>query len=79
METYMTAPQVARIFGVKVPTVRRYIVKGELPAARVGRNYVVTKSDVEVFMNLRKDAWDVERIEREAMRQGRRARSRRRR
>ena len=42
MKTYLNAPQVAKLFGVNIQTVRAYIRSGELPAAKVGRRYVVS-------------------------------------
>lgn len=56
METYRTASQVARMFRIGMPTVRRYIRRGELPAARVGRSYVVSGADIDSFVATRKAA-----------------------
>jgi len=56
METYVTAQQVAKMFRVGVPTVRRYIRSGELPASRVGRSLVVSGDDIDKFVAARKTA-----------------------
>ena len=56
METYKNTVQVARMFGVGVPSVRRYIRSGELPAARVGRSYVISGEDIDGFVAARKAA-----------------------
>jgi len=53
---YMNTPQVAKILGVNIQTVREYIRSGELPAARVGRRYVITRDDVDRFIHARKGA-----------------------
>jgi excisionase family DNA binding protein len=54
MKRYLTAPQVARMFRVNIPTVRRYIRSGELPAAKVGRSYVIAGDDIDKFVEERK-------------------------
>lgn len=54
MPTYLNTPQVARMLGVNIQTVRAYIRSGELSAARVGRRYVVTTEDVDRFIDARK-------------------------
>ena len=56
MPDYMNTPQVARTLGVNIQTVRSYIRSGELPAARVGRRYVITKDDIDKFIASRKGA-----------------------
>ena len=54
MPTYLNTPQVARMLGVNIQTVRAYIRSGELSAARVGRRYVMTSEDVDSFIKARK-------------------------
>lgn len=56
MPAYMNTPQVAKMLGVNIQTVRGYIRTGELPAARVGRRYVITREDVDRFIQARKGA-----------------------
>lgn len=62
MPAYMNTPQVAKMLGVNIQTVRGYIRTGELPAARVGRRYVITKDDVDKFIEARKTARKVDDI-----------------
>ncbi len=56
MPTYLNVPQVAKMLKVNIQTVRAYIRKGELPAARVGRSYVMTPDDVDTFLRKRKES-----------------------
>ncbi len=56
METYRTQVQLARMFRVGIPTVRRYIRSGELPAARIGRSYVISGADIDAFVCARRAA-----------------------
>jgi len=53
---YLNVPQVARLLKVNIQTVRAYIRSGELPAARVGRRYVLTPDDVDTFIKKRKES-----------------------
>ena len=55
MPTYLNVPQVARMLKVNIQTVRAYIRSGELSAAKVGRSYVVTREDVDRFIEKRKE------------------------
>ena len=45
----LTVPEAAKKLGVSRQQVHRYIAKGRLRAARVGRGFVVQVSDVERF------------------------------
>lgn len=56
MRDYMNTPQVAKLLGVNIQTVREYIRSGELPAARVGRRYVIVHDDIDRFIEKRRDA-----------------------
>ena len=56
MRAYLNTPHVAKLLGVNIQTVREYIRSGELPAARVGRRYVIAHDDVDRFIEKRKDA-----------------------
>jgi excisionase family DNA binding protein len=56
LRAYMNTPHVAKLLGVNIQTVREYIRSGELPAARVGRRYVIARDDVDRFIEKRKDA-----------------------
>jgi len=56
LRDYMNTPQVAKLLGVNIQTVREYIRSGELPAARVGRRYVIVHDDIDRFIEKRRDA-----------------------
>lgn len=60
MKTYLTAPQVARMFRVNIPTVRRYIRSGKLSAAKVGRSYVISGDDIDKFVEARRNVKQAE-------------------
>lgn len=62
MRNYMNTHHIAKILGVNIQTVRHYIRKGELQAARVGKRYVVTQEDIDAFLDRRKDKLALERI-----------------
>jgi excisionase family DNA binding protein len=62
MRNYMNTPHVAKILGVNIQTVRHYIRKGDLRAARVGKRYVVTQEDIDAFLDMRKDKLALEQI-----------------
>jgi excisionase family DNA binding protein len=47
-----TTEEVAEYLRVSPKTVYRLIEKGELPASRVGRQYRVSQSDIDVFLAL---------------------------
>jgi excisionase family DNA binding protein len=53
--SYLNVPQVAKMLGVNIQTVRAYIRNGELSAAKVGRRYVITQEDVDGFIAKRKE------------------------
>ena len=49
-ERYLTIPELARLLGVSRVTVYNWVKKGRIPAARAGRNYIITDSTVnEIF------------------------------
>ena len=60
MKSYLSTPRLARLFGVNVQTVLKYIRSGELPAAKVGRRYVVSGDDVDTFIEARKESRKLE-------------------
>lgn len=41
-----TIQDIADRMGLSVRTVRRHIKKGDLPAVKVGRSYVITRTDL---------------------------------
>ena len=55
MEEYYTTEQVAKILGIKnVITVRRWILKRQITAIKIGKEYRITKSDLDKFLEDRK-------------------------
>jgi excisionase family DNA binding protein len=63
MERYLRPSEVARILKLNTETVYHYIKKGDLPAARLGRKYIVTEKDLERFIQRGKEAYRVEKLE----------------
>lgn len=47
MGEYLTIKEVAELLKVKEITIRRWIVRGWLPALRFGRGFRVKKEDIE--------------------------------
>jgi len=45
-EKYITTSQAAEILGVSRVAVFKKIKKGEIPAKRIGRNYVILREDI---------------------------------
>jgi excisionase family DNA binding protein len=62
MERYLRPSEVARLLKLNTETVYHYIKKGDLPAARLGRKYIVTEKDLERFIQRRKEAYRVEKL-----------------
>ena len=62
MEKYLRPSEVAKLLKLNTETVYHYIKKGELPAARLGRKYIVMQSDLEGFLERRKGACQTEKI-----------------
>lgn len=57
MHEYLSTKQVAKILGVNIITIRRWIIKGTLPAIYIGdisKEYRVSKKDFEKFLSERK-------------------------
>lgn len=55
MEEYYTTEQVAKMLGIKnVITVRRWILKRQITAIKIGKEYRITKSDLDKFLADRK-------------------------
>lgn len=51
MEELLTTEQIAEILKLNVVTIRRYIKSGKLKAAYFGKEYRVSKSDFESFVD----------------------------
>lgn len=62
MKNYLSTYQVAKSLGVNIQTVRHYIRKGELKAARVGKKYIITQEDLDAFLAARKEVRSLEKI-----------------
>ena len=62
MEKYLKPSEVARLLKLNTETVYHYIKKGDLPAARLGRKYIVTERDLERFIQRRKEAYRMEKL-----------------
>ncbi|MBI4973310.1 helix-turn-helix domain-containing protein [Candidatus Roizmanbacteria bacterium] len=54
MEKYMLLKEIASILRVHILTVRRWVIKGKLPAYSLGKEYRVKKSEFEKFLNDRR-------------------------
>ena len=54
MEEYYTTRQISKLLTIKGVTVRRWIVKGLLPAYSLGKEYRVKKMDFDKFMESKK-------------------------
>jgi excisionase family DNA binding protein len=63
MERYLRPSEVARLLKLNTETVYHYIKKGDLPAAKLGRKYIVTEKDLERFIQRRKEVNRVEKLE----------------
>ncbi|WMX48608.1 helix-turn-helix domain-containing protein [Streptomyces roseicoloratus] len=48
-QQYYTVEQIAELLDLHVKTVRGYVRDGRLPAARVGRQYRISREDLEAF------------------------------
>ena len=62
MEKYLRPSEVAKLLKLNTETVYHYIKKGDLPAARLGRKYIVLQSDLEDFIEKRKGAYQIEKL-----------------
>jgi len=54
MEEYLTTYQIARLLGIHVITVRRWIDKGLLTAYQLDKGFRIKKSDFDKFLESRK-------------------------
>ncbi len=55
MEEYYTTEQIAKMLGIKnVITVRRWIMKRLIGAIKIGKEYRITKTDLDRFLEDRK-------------------------
>lgn len=63
MERYLRPSEVARLLKLNTETVYHYIKKGDLPAAKLGRKYIVTEKDLERFIQRRKESYRAGKLE----------------
>lgn len=49
MEKLFGVVEVAQVFSVSIPTVRRWVAEGKLPASRLGRRVLLGQENLEVF------------------------------
>jgi excisionase family DNA binding protein len=63
LERYLRPSEVARLLKLNTETVYHYIKKGDLPAAKLGRKYIVTEKDVERFIQRRKEVNRIEKLD----------------
>ncbi len=61
-EQYLRPLEVAKMLKLNVETVYHYIKTGKLPAARLGRKYVVARSDLDKFLEAKKGTEQVKRL-----------------
>lgn len=54
-EEYLTTQEVAKLLKVKEITVRRWILRGWLPAIRFGKVFRIKKEDLEKYGKFRKE------------------------
>lgn len=49
-EKYYTTEEIAERLMIAVLTVRRWIIKGKLPAYKIGKNYRVSETQLKAFL-----------------------------
>jgi excisionase family DNA binding protein len=54
IETFYSISDVAHALGVSTKTVDRWIKSGELAAHKVGRQWRISRTDLETFLKLRR-------------------------
>lgn len=50
MKVYLVS-DLSKLFGLGIYTIRKHIREGDLPAQKVGRQYVITEGTLRVFLN----------------------------
>jgi len=55
VEKLLSIEEVAEIFGLEYKTVYRLVRNGEIPSARIGRVYRVSKSDLAAYLEQQKE------------------------
>jgi len=54
MDEYMSVKEIASLLKVNIVTVRRWVRDEKLPAFKLGKDYRITKKDLEKFLNERR-------------------------
>jgi excisionase family DNA binding protein len=52
MKGWMSTGEAARSLGVSPNRIRQLVSSGQLPASRIGRNWVIRRADVERYRSL---------------------------
>lgn len=55
LPTMYSVSEVARMFGISAPTVRRWQYSGELPHHKIGRQVRFDRQDLEAFLAKRRN------------------------
>lgn len=63
MDKYLRPSEVARMLKLNTETIYHYIKTGDLPAARLGRKYIVTEKDLDSFIQRRKEASSIRKLD----------------
>ena len=59
---YLTIPQLAKLMGITREAVYKKVKKGQIPATKVGRIYIISEPDVQQVLNRRMSETDKSRI-----------------
>lgn len=51
MENLLTTQQASKILGVNPSRVRQFILEGRLPAIKIGRDWIISKDDLNKVAN----------------------------
>lgn len=62
-KTYKSIPEVAKILGISRIAVYKKVKKGDIKAAKVGRNYVILSGELDDILGETLSAKDKERID----------------
>ena len=60
---YITIPQLAKLLGVTREAVYKRVKKGQIPATRVGRNYIISEPVVQRILGKKLTESDKSQIE----------------
>lgn len=54
MDEYMSVKEIASLLKVNIVTVRRWVRNDKLPAYKLGKDYRITKKDLDKFLSERR-------------------------